>query len=69
MPAGPNNAHMCQGEHPKVIADRLGHASPNVTNAIYSHLFDGLDDLAAERLDQARNEGYTDFSRTRDARR
>ena len=58
---------IAQGEHPKVIADRLGHASPNVTNAIYSHLFDGLDDLAAERLDQARNESHTDFSRTRDA--
>ena len=46
---------IAQGEHPKLIADRLGHASPNVTNAIYSKLFSGHDELAADRLDQARN--------------
>lgn len=46
---------VAQGEHPQVIADRLGHASPNVTNAIYSHSLPGLDQQAAERLDQGRN--------------
>jgi hypothetical protein len=49
-----------------VIADRLGHASPNVTNAIYSHSLPGLDEAAAERLDQQRNQNsnglLTDFS-------
>jgi integrase len=57
---------VAQGEHPQVIADRLGHASPNVTNAIYSHSLPGLDEAAAERLDQQRNQNsnglLTDFS-------
>jgi len=47
---------VAQGEHPQVIADRLGHASPNVTNAIYTHSLPGLDERAAERLDRERNE-------------
>ena len=58
---------IAQGEHPKLIADRLGHASPNVTNAIYSHLFPGLDEMAAGRLDEARNGNQTDFLRTFEA--
>jgi integrase len=57
---------IAQGEHPQVIADRLGHASPNVTNAIYSHSLPGLDAAAAERLDQQRIQNsdglLTDFS-------
>ena len=47
---------IAQGEHPKLIADRLGHASPIVTMAIYAHLFPGLDGEAAERLERARND-------------
>ena len=57
-----------QGEHPKLIADRLGHASPTVTMAIYAHLFPGLDEEAADRLDKARNESRTDFQRTLETR-
>jgi len=54
------HSHVAQGEHPKLIADRLGHGSPNVTMTIYAHLFPGLDEEAAERLENARN----DFNRT-----
>jgi integrase len=55
---------IAQGEHPKLIADRLGHASPTVTMGIYGHLFPGLDEEAADRLDRSRNESRTDFPRT-----
>jgi hypothetical protein len=34
-----------------VIQERLGHASIKTTLDTYGHLFDGLDEAAAERLD------------------
>ena len=40
------------GEHPKVIQGRLGHASIRTTLDVYGHLFEGLDEAAAERLDE-----------------
>ena len=55
---------IAQGEHPKLIADRLGHSSPNVTMAVYAHLFPGLDVDAADRLDVARAQSATDPTRT-----
>ncbi len=39
-----------QGEHPKVIQSRLGHASISTTLDTYGHLFEGLDEAAADRL-------------------
>jgi integrase len=44
---------IAQGEHPKVIQLRLGHSSIQVTLDTYGHLFEGLDEAAAERLDLA----------------
>jgi integrase len=43
---------IAQGEHPKVIQARLGHASIKTTLDTYGHLFDGLDEAAADRLDR-----------------
>jgi integrase len=43
---------IAQGEHPKVIQSRLGHSSIQVTLDTYGHLFEGLDQAAAERLDE-----------------
>lgn len=40
-----------QGTHPKVIASRLGHSKIGVTMDTYGHLFDGLDEGAADVLD------------------
>ena len=60
---------IAQGEHVKVIADRLGHASPMVTLTTYAHLFDGLDRDAADRLDDAWTRSVTDLSRTQDGPR
>jgi integrase len=44
---------IAQGEHPKVIQNRLGHSSIKVTLDTYGHLFEGLDEAAAQRLDAA----------------
>jgi len=41
------------GQHIKVIQERLGHASIRTTLDTYGHLFDGLDQVAAEALDKA----------------
>jgi integrase len=47
---------IAQGEHPKVIQSRLGHASISTTLDRYGHLFEGLDEAAADRLDDAWNQ-------------
>jgi integrase len=39
------------GEHPKVIADRLGHTSVRTVLDVYGHLYEGVDEAAAEWLD------------------
>jgi integrase len=40
-----------QGVHPKVVSERLGHASVNITLDTYSHLLPGLQEAAALALD------------------
>lgn len=40
-------------EHPKLIQSRLGHAAITTTLDTYGHLMDGLDEDAADRLDEA----------------
>jgi integrase len=42
---------IAQGEHPKVIADRLGHTSVRTVLDVYGHLYEGADKAAAQRLD------------------
>ncbi len=44
---------IAQGEHPKVIQLRFGHSSIQVTLDRYGHLFEGLDEATADRLDAA----------------
>jgi hypothetical protein len=41
---------IAQGEHPKTIAGRLGHKSARTVLDVYGHLYEGLDQAAAERL-------------------
>lgn len=55
---------IAQGEHPKVIQLRLGHSSIQVTLDTYGHLFEGLDEAAADRLNAAFLRTPADFSRT-----
>ncbi len=45
-------ALIAQREHPKVIQTRLGNSSIKVTLDRYGHLFEGLDEAAAARLDE-----------------
>jgi integrase len=41
---------IAQGEHPKVIADRLGHTSVRTVLDVYGHLYEGTDEAVAQRL-------------------
>jgi integrase len=41
-----------QGVHPKVVSERLGHASVGITLDTYSHLLPGMQAEAAEKIDQ-----------------
>jgi integrase len=56
---------IARGEHPEVIQLRLGHSSIQVTLDTYGHLFDGLDEAAANRLDATFLRTPADFLLTR----
>ena len=47
---------IAQGVHPKVLEDRLGHASITTTLDTYGHLMSGLDEAAADALDSIRQD-------------
>ena len=38
------------GVHPKIVSERLGHASVNITLDTYSHVLPGVQEEAAERF-------------------
>jgi integrase len=40
------------GENPKVVSERLGHKSVEITLAVYSHVLPGMQQAAAEKLDR-----------------
>ena len=40
-----------QGVHPKVVQERLGHASIGITLDTYSHVLPSMQEAAAERID------------------
>jgi integrase len=40
-----------QREHPKIVAERLGHSSVAITIERYSHVIEGMQEEAARRLD------------------
>jgi integrase len=42
---------LANGEHPKVVSERLGHASVTLTLDTYSHVLPGMQEGATERLD------------------
>ncbi len=39
------------GVHPKVVQERLGHASIGITLDTYSHVMPGMQEEAAEKID------------------
>jgi integrase len=46
-----------QGAHPKEIQARLGHSTIAMTLDLYGHLFPGMDDELADRMDEAYRPG------------
>ena len=44
-----------QGIHPKIVQERLGHASIQMTLDTYSHVAPGLQEIAAKRFDDILN--------------
>jgi integrase len=42
-----------QGTHPKVVSERLGHATGGITLDTYSHVLPDMQDEAAKRMDGA----------------
>jgi len=44
-----------QGIHPKIVQERLGHASIQMTLDTYSHVAPGLQEAAAKRFDEVLN--------------
>jgi integrase len=42
---------LSQGVDPKVVSERLGHASINITLDTYSHVLPGIQAAVAEALD------------------
>jgi integrase len=55
---------IAQNEHPKVMQNRLGHSSIRVTLDTYGHLFPGMDEAVADRLDAAFGIPPADTTRT-----
>jgi hypothetical protein len=38
--------------HPKIVSERLGHSRIEITLGVYSHVLPGLQEAAADQLDQ-----------------
>ena len=53
---------LSQGVHPKVVPERLGHASANITLNTYSHVLPGLQEAAAAQLDSVLAKPATEAS-------
>jgi len=49
-----------QGVHPKIVQERLGHASMQITLDTYSHVAPGLQEAAAESFDRLVSSKYND---------
>jgi integrase len=47
-----------QGIHPKIVQERLGHSSIQITLDTYSHVAPGLQEAAAKRFDEAFSTRY-----------
>ena len=49
-----------QGIHPKIVQERLGHSSIQITLDIYSHVVPGIQEAAAARFDEIFSKKYND---------
>ena len=44
---------LSQGVHPKIVSERLGHATVAITLDTYSHVLPGMQEEAAQKIDAA----------------
>jgi len=51
-----------QGIHPKIVQERLGHSSIQITLDTYSHVAPGLQEAAAKRFDEAFTTKYNEHA-------
>jgi integrase len=56
---------IAENQQPNVIAARLGHKSVRTVLDVYGHLYEGLDDAAADALNTTWALRAADSSRTR----
>ena len=49
-----------QGVHPKIVQERLGHSSIQITLDTYSHVTPGMQEAAAKSFDEAFTKSYND---------
>ena len=52
-----------QNVHPKVVQERLGHATISTTLDLYSHVAPGLQEAAARHFDEAFNPEYNNIDK------
>jgi integrase len=52
-----------QGIHPKVVQERLGHSSIQITLDTYSHISPGIQEAAAKRFDEAFGTKYNEHAK------
>ena len=43
---------LAAGVHPKIVSERLGHSNISVTMDIYSHVMPGMQETAAQAIDE-----------------
>jgi integrase len=48
---------LASGVHPKIVAERLGHSTVNLTLNTYSHVLPGLQQEAADTMDRLLRQG------------
>ncbi|MDP2919614.1 MAG: tyrosine-type recombinase/integrase [Dehalococcoidia bacterium] len=58
-----------QGVHPKIVQERLGHASIQITLDTYSHVAPGLQQAAAEGFDKLVSSGYNENGKNEPVRK
>jgi len=54
------------GVHPKIVSERLGHASISITLDTYSHVLPGLQEAAAQRFDRLMEEEVSECNEKAD---
>ena len=55
---------LINGTHMKVASERLGHSSIGITMDLYSHVLPGMQEDAAERVDNALRAALNNGSQT-----